>query len=181
MSVKADFIATQGNWRGSYRQASTSSALTSDVPPSRLCLSLLPMTEVVPQVGGPVTYKSLQGPGRHCKYKKLTGRRTIGSGWECGKLNNERLPAESKQLPLGPIPRCPGIQDQRGQSFQFSKKSPQSEFLHEFLQFLKPSAHQTTCVCGGGLPLIFAGLVARVQRPRTLWLNIYSYQTYKIC
>ena len=147
MSVKADFIATQGNWRGSYRQASTSSALTSDVPPSRLCLSLLPMTEVVPQVGGPVTYKSLQGPGRHCKYKKLTGRRTIGSGWECGKLNNERLPAESKQLPLGPIPRCPGIQDQRGQSFQFSKKSPQSEFLHEFLQFLNPlHTKQNVCV-----------------------------------
>ena len=98
MSVKADFIATQGNWRGSYREVSTSSALTSDVPPSRLCLSLLPMTEIVPQVGGPVTYKSLQGPGRHCKYMKLTGLRTTGSGWECGRLNNEHLSAESKQL-----------------------------------------------------------------------------------
>lgn len=125
MSVKA---ATQGNWRGSYRQASTSSALTSDVPPSRLCLSLLPMTEVVPQVGGPVTYKSLQGPGRHCKYKKLTGRRTVGSGWECGKLNNERLPAESKQLPLGPIPRCPEFRTSVARASNFPRKAPNQNF-----------------------------------------------------
>lgn len=45
------------------------------------------------------------------------------------------------------IPCCPGIQGQCGQSFQFSKKSPKSEFLHEFLQFLKPlPIKQNVCV-----------------------------------
>lgn len=53
----------RGNWRGSCRQASTSQSLTSDVRSIRLCLSLLPMTEVVPQVVRPVTYKSLRAQG----------------------------------------------------------------------------------------------------------------------
>lgn len=162
---------------GAATEVLTSSAFTLDVPPSRLCLSLLPMTEIVPQVGGPVTHKSLQGPGRHCKYLNLTGHWTIGSAWECSKLNDEHLPAESKPLPLCSIPCCPGIQDQCGQGFQFPKKSPNSEFLHEFPQFLKPSADQTKCVCGGGLPLISAGLAASVHTEARHPMAKYSYQT----